>query len=374
MPHDTEQLAQLKLDLKHIVTLPDSAGIALPPAAYALPEAFELEVERIFRHEWVCLGRVDEVAKPGDYFTTKLVGEPLIVVMGDDRKIRVLSNICRHRWCEVASGKGNTRGFVCPYHAWTYRPDGTLVSARFMDRTDGFDRKDIALPAIRSEIWGGFIFATLDENATPLSERLTKLDAAIERYHMQDMQRFTGDDETWDTNWKLLVENFTEGYHTFYTHAESLQNSTPSELTYWGHDEAAFSAFYSPIAPEEPAREPSHPDLTDKERKTVFMICLYPSLVIALAPDRVFYMAISPIETGRVLTRWGVASYGEEFTNSSRKKISAFYDLVNQEDRVRLESIQRAVGSSYANTRSRRSWLERTNIHFGRYVASKLAS
>src|SRR5690606_36565754 len=108
-----------------------------------------------------------------------------------------------------------------------------------------------------------------------------------------------------------------------------------------------------------------------KEKKTVFMVCLYPSLVIALAPDRVFYMAIAPIASGRVLTRWGVSSYGEEVTNYSRDRIAAFYDLVNREDKERLESIQRAVGSRHAS-QCPRSWLERTNVHFGRYVASRL--
>lgn len=366
-----ESLTRLKRELKDILTLPDSAGISLPPQTYASSEVFDLEVERIFRREWVCLGRADELAKPGDYFTTSLIGEPLIVVRGEDDRIRVLSNVCRHRWCEIASGKGNARVFVCPYHAWTYRSDGTLINARYMDQTDGFDRKKIALPEIRSEIWGGFIFATLNDEIKPVKERLAKLEAIIARYHMQDMKRFTGNDEVWETDWKLLVENFTEGYHTFHTHAKTLQNSVPSDLTYWGHDEPEFSAFYSPIAPEDPPREPSHPDLTEKEKKTVFMICLYPSLVIALAPDRVFYMAIAPIASGRVLTRWGVSSYGEEFTNYSRDRIAAFYDLVNREDKERLESIQRAVGSRYAS-QGLRSWLERTNVHFGRYVASRL--
>lgn len=372
MPHDIEALARLKREMKQILTYPDSAGVSLPPATYASPAIFNLEVERIFRREWICLGRADEVAKPGDYFTTPLVGEPLIVVRGDDEKVRVLSNVCRHRWCEVASGKGNTRAFVCPYHAWSYRCDGTLINARYMDRTDGFDRNGIALPEIRSEVWGGFVFATLNDQAKPLREHLATLEPLIAHYHMQDMKRFTGNDEVWDTDWKLLVENFTEGYHTFHTHAKTLQNSVPSDLTYWGHDEPEFSAFYSPISPTDPPREPSHPDLTDTERRTVFMICLYPSLVIALAPDRVFYMAIMPIATGRVLTRWGVSSYGEEFTNYSRQRIAEFYDLVNREDKERLESIQRAVGSQYASA-GPRSWLERTNVHFGRYVAAKLA-
>ena len=82
-------------------------------------------------------------------------------------------------------------------------------------------------------------------------------------------------------------------------------------------------------------------------------------------------MCIIPVDTGRVRTRWGVASYGEEFENHTLGEIAAFYRQVNEEDRGRLESIQRGVRARYAG-RGRMSWLEATNIHFGRYVAGRL--
>ena len=373
MLNDCRSLPELKQEFARLATLPDSAAISLPPAGYSSEDFFALEVDRIFERDWVPLGRVEEVAAPGDYFTTELAGDPLLVVRGDDERIRVLSNVCRHKWTEVASGQGNTRVFVCPYHAWTYARDGQLVGTRYMDRTENFEPQACALPALNCEIWGGFIFVNFDPDATPLADKLQALEPLVSRHHMQDMQRFTGGDEIWATNWKLLVENFTEGYHTFQTHRESLENVTPAELAYWGHADAQFSAFYSTLAPGEPAREPCHPDLTEKERNTVFMICLYPSLVIALSPERVFYMCIIPGESpDHVRTRWGVASYGEEFANQALDEIARFYKRVNDEDQVRLESIQRGVRARYAG-RGRLSWLETTNAHFGRYVASKLA-
>ena len=360
-------------ELSELSKLPDTAALSMPAGAYASGEMFDLEVRQVFEREWVPLGRAEELAEPGDYFTTELAGDSLLVVRGDDSRIRVLSNVCRHKWTEVAQGRGNARVFVCPYHAWTYARNGRLVGARYMDRTEGFRMEECRPPEIRSEVWRGFIFVNLDPDAEPLAPRLAKLEPLIERHHMQDMRRFTGGDEVWDTNWKLLVENFTEGYHTFQTHRESLQNVTPAELTYWGHEDGQFSAFYGPFAPDEPARESCHPDLTERERCAVFMICLYPSLVIALSPERVFYMCIIPVATGRVRTRWGVASYGEEFENHTLGEIAAFYQQVNEEDRVRLESIQRGVHARYAG-RGRMSWLEATNIHFGRYVAARLGA
>ena len=93
------------------------------------------------------------MSNPGDYFTTELVGDPLLVVRDEDHRIRVLSNVCRHKWTQVASGEGNTNRFVCPYHAWTYGLDGRLLGARFMERSTEFDLGRCALPELRSEIW-----------------------------------------------------------------------------------------------------------------------------------------------------------------------------------------------------------------------------
>tara|TARA_Y100001934_G_C12385809_1_gene795643 strand:- start:7206 stop:8327 length:1122 start_codon:yes stop_codon:yes gene_type:complete len=351
----------------------DSAATTIPPQSYALPEVLDLETSTIFEKEWICLGRQEEIPQPGDYFTSELAGEPLLVVRGDDGTIRVLSNICRHKWTQVAQGKGNAKLFVCPYHAWSYGRNGRLVNARYMDRTEGFVKEECALPELRCELWHGFIFVNLDPDAVPLAEKLNNLEPLVAGHRMAEMSLFTGEDEVWACNWKILVENFTEGYHTFQTHAKSLQNATPTDLTYWGHDDPAFSAFYSPTGPDEVVREPHSPDLDETQRKTVLMICSFPSHVMALAPDRVFYMCITPQGVGHVRTKWGVASYGEEFSNDNRENIARFYRQVNEEDRVTLERIQQGVGSRFARP-GRMSWLETTNMHFGRYIARKLAA
>ena len=113
----------------------------MPNEFYTSEEFLEHEREEIFRKEWICLGRVDELPNPGDYFTTELIDEPLIVVRGQDDKVRVLSNVCRHRSSVIAEGKGNSKHFVCPYHAWTYSDNGQLLRAPYMDKVKGFDVK-----------------------------------------------------------------------------------------------------------------------------------------------------------------------------------------------------------------------------------------
>jgi phenylpropionate dioxygenase-like ring-hydroxylating dioxygenase large terminal subunit len=131
------------------------SDIGLAPTCYTDPVLFEQELDQLFLNEWLCIGRVDEVAEPGDYFTVEMLGEPLLVVRSDDNQIRVLSNVCRHRSMQVAAGAGNQKLFVCPYHAWSYRNDGTLNKAPLMVAAQVL-AASCRLPEFACEIWKGF--------------------------------------------------------------------------------------------------------------------------------------------------------------------------------------------------------------------------
>ncbi len=126
---------------------------SLPPAFYTDAGWLDFEIETLLKREWLCLGRVDEVRNPGDYFTIDVLDEPILVVRGDDGRLRVLANICRHRNMPVAEGRGNCKRFVCPYHAWSYRNDGQLLRAPYLEQQ--VDPADCALPELKSEVWQG---------------------------------------------------------------------------------------------------------------------------------------------------------------------------------------------------------------------------
>ena len=111
----------------------------MPPGAYTSPALLDLEIQKLFAEEWICVGRVEEIPSEGDYFTITVAGEPLLVVRraagSRADTIGVMSNVCRHKWTRIAKGAGCTRRFVCPYHAWTYDLDGRLVHTRYMEAT-----------------------------------------------------------------------------------------------------------------------------------------------------------------------------------------------------------------------------------------------
>src|SRR5262245_45407552 len=160
----------------------------LPPACYTSLEFYARETERIFRRDWLYIGRADEVAEPGDYLCLDVLGEPLVMVRDGAGEVRVLSRICRHRAMPVGSGAGHARTFVCPYHTWTYALDGRLLGAPEMRETPGFDPAACRLPGLRSEVWEGFVFVSFDPEAPALGPSLAGLAALCRNYDLAGLK------------------------------------------------------------------------------------------------------------------------------------------------------------------------------------------
>ena len=324
---------------------PDQAR-SLPPAYYTSEEFLELEREEIFRKEWICLGRVEEVPNPGDYFTTELIDELLIVVRGQDKKVRVLSNVCRHRSSVILEGAGNNKNFVCPYHAWTYANDGQLLRAPYMDKVKGFDVKGCRLPEFKTEVWHGFLYVNLDGKAKPLAPRLKGLEPYVRNYHAEQMVHQIGREEVWNANWKCLAENFMEGYHLSTLHYTRLHKITPTRLCEKIPGGGAYTGFKSGYPTRLPQRKPYHPDLTSAEKRTSMMFWVYPSHVVSLGPERTNYLCLSPHSAGQVALKIGRATFAPKPERRTVKAISQTQTL--EEDRAQLERLQTCLNSRSA--------------------------
>ena len=333
--------------LSEVRRLPAAAARTMPAAFYSSPAFLELEKDAIFRREWVCLGHVGEVAAPGDYFTTELVDEPLLVVRGDDGAVRVLSNVCRHRGNLVAAGKGNKRIFACAYHAWTYGRDGRLKTAPLMQDVAGFAKATCRLPALRTTVWENFIFVNLDGNAPPLAARLDALMPHIRNYHHEERHLVHATEDVWQTNWKCLTENFMEGYHLSVTHRRTLHPMTPTALCEKVPGGEAFTAYKSHFVPSYPERGPYHPDLTPAERRYSVLFCVFPSFVVAYAPNATLYMCLRPAAVDRVAIRWGIASTVAAPASPVVQNYVALCNGFNAEDREKLETLQQGLRSRY---------------------------
>jgi phenylpropionate dioxygenase-like ring-hydroxylating dioxygenase large terminal subunit len=314
-------------------------------AFYTSSEFLQLEEDELFRREWICVGHEREIPRPGDYFTTDLVDEPLIVVRADDGAVRVLSNVCRHRGNVVARGSGNARRFTCGYHSWSYATDGKLIGA---PRMEGLDKSNCRLPNFSVERWRGFIFVNLEGKAQPLASALRDLEPLVEHYEPEQQQLLYKTDEIWATNWKCLVENFMEGYHLSSIHPKTLHPYTPTALCEKLPNGAAFTGYRSHMDPSCPDFAPPYQaNLNAVERRSSVLYCIYPSFVVAFGPATAMtsYMCIRPLGVGSVGIRLGII--GPTCDPDVLSEIVRVTEEFCGEDRAALEGLYKGLKSRY---------------------------
>src|SRR5271168_2155310 len=186
---------------------------SIPARFYTDPEVFRAEQEKIFARNWQVVGHVHQLVNPGDFFTTELQGEPLLLVRGTQGELRGFYNVCRHRAGPPAEGCGSKKVFRCSYHGWTYGLDGALISAPEFEGVEDFHPEQFALRPVRVEEWLNLIFVNLDPAAEPLAKSLGELPRQAARFDFAQMK--LSERRTYDMkcNWKTYVDNYLEGYH-----------------------------------------------------------------------------------------------------------------------------------------------------------------
>ena len=233
------------LDLLDYAMAPLRSARALPFAAYRDPALLNLEMEQLFRGDWVAVCPANALSGPGDYIALHVGGEPLAVVRGEDGELRALSNVCRHRGTLMLdSGVDCLEGgtIVCPYHAWSYNDSGVLRGAPYAQGLK-IDPEEHSLPQFRVEVWMGVAFVCLNPDAQPLSERLAGIAPRLAEFDMP-AYRVPGPlttPEVWDANWKLILENGMESYHLFKVHKDTLEQITPTRGAYYIEGSASWT-------------------------------------------------------------------------------------------------------------------------------------
>jgi choline monooxygenase len=194
----------------------------LPARLYTDPAVYEAEKEAIFAKSWWCAGHKSRLPGPGDYITTKIHEQGIVVVRGKDGAVRAFYNVCQHRGHELVKGDGSAKALVCPYHAWTYNLDGSLKTARLTKSMPDFERCTFDLKPVRVEEMCGFVFVNLDPDARPLAEETAGLEAEIRKYCPRIDELVFAHRHHYDVaaNWKVVVDNFLECYHCHPAHKD----------------------------------------------------------------------------------------------------------------------------------------------------------
>jgi len=354
---------------------PRVGQVTLPSDFYTDADLLQYELQAIFDKEWICIGREGEVAEVGDYLTTQVLNEPLILLRDEQGEVQVLSNVCRHRCMKVASGSGKkARGFSCPYHAWSYNLKGDLVSAPRM-KEDGFKMGNHSLAKVNFEIWQGFVYVNLDGKAAPLEPRLGGLDSLLGNYHTDQMLHYFAEEDVWECNWKALVENFMEGYHLNFVHPETLRPVTPTSGAKKLPDGEGYTAYAANYNQGYEAKRFGHADLTEEEANRSTLFCVYPSHIASQSPHLLVYMTIQPLAADRLKIRWGMSIRDEAMRGKDMDDLVALWKQVNSEDKFKLEGLQETYRSRHAEPGPLApDDLEGTIKDFHRYLARQLCA
>ena len=194
---------------------------------YIDPEVFQLEMERLWSRTWIYVGHASQVPQPGDFITVDIAAKPLIMVRHTDGKVRVLMNRCAHKGTKVVYDLAGNAGkvFRCPYHAWTYRTDGTLLNVPLKTGYEGTRLNAQGLTPVTHETYRGFVFARLADGPgfrEYFGDSLSSIDNLADRSPEGELE-ITGGCLRYlhNCNWKMFVENLNDTMHPMIVHASS---------------------------------------------------------------------------------------------------------------------------------------------------------
>ena len=327
----------------------------LPGRYYTAPEVFAEEQERIFRHQWICVGRDASLAVPGDYVVAEVAGESIIVLRDQSGERRAYYNVCRHRGtrlCEAPKGR-LSETIQCPYHAWTYALDGRLIGAPHMNEVEGFDKKAYPLHSVALYEWQGFLFVNHDTGAIPAGQWFAPLKDRIANYNLPLLKTVRRIEYDVRASWKLILQNYNECLHCPTIHPEL---STKLPYTSGANDliDGPFLGGYMEIkAPNESATMTGRPcalplgTLPAADQRRAFYYALFPTMMLSLHPDYGVFYTVWPVSAtaSRVVCEWMVHPDAPAAAGYNIQDAEEFWDRTNRQDWHIFEQSQLGISS-----------------------------
>jgi choline monooxygenase len=306
------------------------------------------------------VGHAEQVRSSGDYFTTELMGEPLLIVRGAEGTLRGFYNVCRHRAGPPAAGCGSRKLFRCAYHGWTYGLDGALISATEIKGVKGFRDEDFALVPVKVEEWFHFIFVNFDADAAPLQKTQGDLLAQVQKFPFGGMKLFERRTYEMKCNWKTYVDNYLEGYHL-----PSVHPGLNRELDYNAYVVEPYQRHvrqFSPIRGAQPGDATPRRYSVRREDLTTDYFWIFPNWMLNCYPDNVSLNVVLPLEPERSLAIFEWYLPEKDHTSAAAKASVEFSDEIQMEDVAICEAVQKNLRSrSYS--RGRFSATQERGVH-----------
>jgi glycine betaine catabolism A len=363
------------------------AASLLPKRTYHDPAIFDWERQHVLRQDWVMVAREEEVREPGTYTLVELDGENIIVVRGRDQVLRAFFNVCRHRGTAVAEEAcGKVVRFQCPYHAWIYDLDGSLIRAKHTEDLEAFSFEQFGLAPIRLETWQGFIFLNLDPDAAPLAAQLGDLVDLWDRFDFTSLRSAKRVEYDVKANWKFIAENYSECYHCPGVHPQ-LNKLTPYDLGGDFDPDGAWQGGWNELVEKAETMSlgaaaghgsangrPSMRGITPLDERRIYYFVLWPMAFLSIHPDYLLVHRLIPQSPDRttIVCDWLFEEATLAMPGFDPSDAVAFWDLTNQQDWHVCELQQQGTRSS--------SWVagrysnQESSVHaFDQMVADRYA-
>jgi choline monooxygenase len=315
----------------------------IPAPWYFDPRIAELERKSVFRATWQVVGRADQVRDNGQFFTAELAGEPLLVVRGDDGRLRAFFNVCRHHAAAVVTeAQGLARQFRCPYHGWTYGIDGALKGMVEFDGVCNFDRAKNGLVPIPVDTWENFVLVNLDGRAAPLKEFLGVVPELVAPLNLSSELRFFDRRiYTLSCNWKVYVDNYLDGgYHVPHAHKSLSSVIEYTKYTIENFDRACLQS--SPLSSD----ASSETGVAATRQGRAFYLWIYPNFMLNAYEGVMDTNLVLPLAIDRCAVVFDYYFADTSASSEARNRASiAVSEKVQDEDMAICDSVQRGLGS-----------------------------
>lgn len=366
------------LELNRVRTAPPADAVEVPPipaARYAEPTMHELEQAHLWRRSWLFAAHESDLPAAGSYRSFERSGAPIVLVRGQDRRIRAFYNSCRHRGAPVVREScGTAKRLTCQYHSWSYDLEGELRAVPDARSFVGLDPSALGLVPVRCEVWEGWVFVNENPDAPPLEDYLGPLCDQMREIDGPSLRRVGTQSHHVEANWKAMVDAFLEVYHIRTVHPDNaalLYDDSTAAVAMLPNGHSRLSVAVKPemMGIMDPSPAADNPSVGQLWRETSTSFGWFPNIVAPLDTGAFPLLCMWPLSRDRteLELQWFAPAWGDGDPPEEHVMRMTLFETVMEQDTSNMAAIQRSVESRGARP-FQVGWHERLIHHFHRAV------
>ncbi|WP_133471208.1 aromatic ring-hydroxylating oxygenase subunit alpha [Paraglaciecola marina] len=357
----------------------------LPAIAFKDKDIYEQECDKIFAQGWASIGCSQQISKPGDILPIRIAGQSLIAIRNKQGEIGVFHNICRHKAAPLVDEPCNKRSLVCPYHKWSFKIDGELLSApRYFGNDNKVmtaeDKADKGLIKVRFAVWWDIIFVNIDGRAEPFEDFIKPLDERLAIYPKDDIRMVSTTDYSGEVNWKLAVDNFLDGYHVPFVHSQacSVESVLGQEDLFLSENIVGLHLPHGASAkPAKTAKQlPHFNGLPEEKQGTQQWFGIFPNTLFFVDPCWVQTIVVKPMGETHTAESLSVYVVNDEAASdeyaAETGRLHEVLNEVNQQDIELLDKLQITRSNNIANQGHLNDAWDQVNMTFHQMWLQKI--